>query len=568
MKTRAVPHILLSLLLFSLLPLASRAQTGRDIPSEISAYAEQVRTQWKIPGLSLAVVHGDSMVFSGGLGVREKGKTTDGDGEWTAVTDSTLFHIGSMTKAFTAAVIASLVDEGLLRWDDTVKHILPDFEWYDDSVEAVMQVRDLLTHSTGLVAQAGTYIPNLGYDRDDIYRMFRYIEPVYPFREKFAYNNITFIIAARIIETVTGCSWEDNIRERIFIPLGMSSSVPGSEGYLQAGRKASVAHYFGYARSRNGGRGSIYVTPLYGEERALHWVDVIGPAGSISSTAADMARWVRFHLNNGAVIRTVEPAENGLISSFPMDSTAFSEYFPDMSSGLSGEFRFYPYQDTVQVISRRQMDFLHTGVIKVRQDSTMRRDYAYCWYVEQNERYKVIYHTGTTWGFTGVCGFVPELDLGIAVLCNSEVSEYARLGLMRRIIDLYLPGDTLRDWSSEGLEQWFADKKKPGRRAVPCTIRRSSADPDPARLIGHYTKPAPFGDAEVTLKNGKLYLTIGPLGWTHRLDHHRGNEFWLRSDGHTYPVFFHNYTEDSSGPVDFEIDFNYNENFGPWIKTP
>lgn len=568
MKTRAVPHILLSLLLFSLLPLASRAQTGRDIPSEISAYAEQVRTQWKIPGLSLAVVHGDSLVFSGGFGVREKGKTTDGDGEWTAVTDSTLFHIGSMTKAFTAAVIASLVDEGLLRWDDTVKHILPDFEWYDDSVEAVMQVRDLLTHSTGLVAQAGTYIPNLGYDRDDIYRMFRYIEPVYPFREKFAYNNITFIIAARIIETVTGCSWEDNIRERIFIPLGMSSSVPGSEGYLQAGRKASVAHYFGYSRGRNGGRGSIYVTPLYGEERALHWVDVIGPAGSISSTAADMARWVRFHLNNGAVIRTVEPAENGLISSFPMDSTAFSEYFPDMSSGLSGEFRFYPYQDTVQVISRRQMDFLHTGVIKVRQDSTMRRDYAYCWYVEQNERYKVIYHTGTTWGFTGVCGFVPELDLGIAVLCNSEVSEYARLGLMRRIIDLYLPGDTLRDWSSEGLEQWFADKKKPGRRAVPCTIRRSSADPDPARLIGHYTKPAPFGDAEVTLKNGKLYLTIGPLGWTHRLDHHRGNEFWIRSDGHTYPVFFHNYTEDSSGPVDFEIDFNYNENFGPWIKTP
>ena len=568
MKTRAVPHILLSLLLFSLLPLASRAQTGRDIPSEISAYAEQVRTQWKIPGLSLAVVHGDSLVFSGGFGVREKGKTTDGDGEWTAVTDSTLFHIGSMTKAFTAAVIASLVDEGRLRWDDTVKHILPDFEWYDDSVEAVMQVRDLLTHSTGLVAQAGTYIPNLGYDRDDIYRMFRYIEPVYPFREKFAYNNITFIIAARIIETVTGCSWEDNIRERIFIPLGMSSSVPGSEGYLQAGRKASVAHYFGYSRGRNGGRGSIYVTPLYGEERALHWVDVIGPAGSISSTAADMARWVRFHLNNGAVIRTVEPAENGLISSFPMDSTAFSEYFPDMSSGLSGEFRFYPYQDTVQVISRRQMDFLHTGVIKVRQDSTMRRDYAYCWYVEQNERYKVIYHTGTTWGFTGVCGFVPELDLGIAVLCNSEVSEYARLGLMRRIIDLYLPGDTLRDWSSEGLEQWFADKKKPGRRAVPCTIRRSSADPDPARLIGHYTKPAPFGDAEVTLKNGKLYLTIGPLGWTHRLDHHRGNEFWLRSDGHTYPVFFHNYTEDSSGPVDFEIDFNYNENFGPWIKTP
>ena len=523
-------RLLLSAIILTVLTTGLRAQdgSGRDIPAEISVYAGQVLKQWKIPGLSLAVIHGDTTVFSGGFGVREKGKNPGQDGEWTAITDSTLFHIGSMTKAFTATVIASLVDEGLLRWDDTVKHILPDFEWYDDSVESVMQVRDLLTHTTGLVAQAGTYIPNLGYGRDDIYKMFRYIEPVYPFREKFAYNNITFIIAARIIETVTGRSWEDNIRERIFIPLGMTSSVPGSEGYLEA---------------------------------------VIGPAGSISSTAQDMARWVRFHLNNGTVIRTVRPEDAGEGSSFPLDSTALSDYFPDISPAMTGGFRIYPYRDTVRLISREQMDFLHTGVVKVRQDSSMRRDYGYCWYVEQNDRYKVIYHTGTTWGFTGVCGFVPELDLGLAVLCNSEVSEYARLGLMRRIIDLYLPGDTLRDWSSEGLEQWFEDKKKPGRRAVPCIIERSSVTPDFEKLTGRYTKPAPFGDAEVTLKNGRLYLTIGPLGWTHRLDHHRGNEFWLRSDGHTYPVFFHHYTEDSTEPVDFEIDFNYNENFGPWIRT-
>ena len=569
MKNRRILLIsfLLTILSASAPGLRAQDSGGRDIPAGIAAYAEQVREQWKIPGLSLAVIHGDSTVFFGGLGVREKGRSVAKDGPDVAVTDSTLFHIGSMTKAFTATVIASLVDEGLLSWEDTVKNILPDFDWYDDSVEAVMQVRDLLTHTTGLVAQAGTYIPNLGYGRDDIYRMFRHIEPVYPFREKFAYNNITFIIAARIIETVTGRSWEDNIRERIFIPLGMTSSVPGSEGYLESGKKASVAHYFGYSRGKNGGRGSIYVTPLYGEERALHWVDVIGPAGSISSTAQDMARWVRFHLNNGAVIRTVRPEDAGEGSSFPLDSTALSDYFPDISPTMTDGFRIYPYRDTVRLISREQMDFLHTGAVKVRQDSSMRRDYGYCWYVEQNDRYKVIYHTGTTWGFTGVCGFVPELDLGIAILCNSEVSEYARLGLMRHIIDLYLPGDTLRDWSTEGLEQWFADKQKPRRRAVPCIIERSSVTPDFSRLTGRYTKPAPFGDAEVSLKDGRLYLTIGRYGWTHRLDHHKGNEFWLRSDGHTFPVFFHNYTDGAEAPVDFEIDFNYNENFGPWIKS-
>ena len=245
---------------------------------------------------------------------------------------------------------------------------------------------------------------------------------------------------------------------------------------------------------------------------------------------------------------------------------ALNAYFPDNGFREALEFRFYPYYDTVQVISGRQMDFLHTGAVHVKTDTTMTRDYGYCWYVEQNDRYKVIYHTGTTWGFTGVCGFVPELDLGIALLCNSEVSEYARLGLMRYIIDLYLQDGIVKDWSTEGLAQWYKDRKKPRRRAVPCTIRRGSETPDFARLVGKYTKPVPFGDAEVTLKNGRLYMTIGRYGWTHRLDHYRGNEFWLRSDGHTFPVFFHNYGADSDGPVDFEIDFNYNENFGPWIQ--
>lgn len=551
-------------LIYAVLLLLTWSAPAREDPAisvssraaDIAAYAEQVRQQWKIPGMSLAVIHGDSTVLVQGFGVKEKG----GD---DPVTPSTLFHIGSMTKAFTATVIASLVDEGLLSWDDTVKDILPDFDWYDDSVEKAMQVRDLLTHSTGLVAQAGTYIANLGYNRDDIYRMFRYIEPVYPFREKFAYNNITFIIAARIIETVTGKSWEDNVRERILIPLGMSSSVPGADGYINAGHRASTAHYFGYSKKS----GSIYVTPLYGEERALHWVDVIGPAGSISSTAEDMAKWVRFHLDNGKVARLITP-DSSWHSSFPADINALYAYFPENGCSEAAEFRFYPYHDTVRLFSGEQMDFLHTGAVHVRTDTTMTRDYGYCWYVEHNDRYDVIYHTGTTWGFTGVCGFVPELDLGIALLCNSEVSEYARLGLMRYIIDLYLQDGIIRDWSTEGLEQWFADRQKPRRRAVPCTIKRDSRTPDPARLVGLYTKPEPFGNAEVTLKNGRLYLTIGRYGWTHRLDHYRGNEYWLRSDGHTFPVYFHNYSEGDSGPVDFEIDFNYNENFGPWLQQP
>lgn len=540
-------------------------QASGDRNGEIRNYAWKVLNEWKIPGMSVSVVKGDSIVFSEGFGIKEKGKSIEKNGPDAAITSSTLFHIGSMTKAFTAAVIQSVVDDGLLSWDDTVKVLMPDFEWYDKDAGDTLLVKDFLTHRTGLVAQAGTYIANLGYNREDIYRMFKYIPTVYAPGEKFAYNNITFIIAARLVEKVTGKSWEDNIRERIFKPLGMDSSVPGSKGYLDAGQNASKAHYFGYRKGKDG-KGSIYTTTLYGEERALHWVDVIGPAGSISSNADDMAKWVRFHLDRGKTVKTVYPDSRDRYA-FLDDSIAQNTFFPDLPST---DFRIYPYKDSITVISEKGMEFLHTGADTVNVLDNSVTEYGYCWYIETNDRYKVIYHTGTTWGFTGICGFVPELDLGFAILCNSEVSEYARKGLMRRIIDLYMPDcnpDSLKDWSGEGLEQWFEDKTKPRRRAVPCTIARSNAEPDPARLTGTYKKASPFGDANVSMKNGKLYLTIGRYGWTHRLDHYRGNEYWLRSDGHTFPVYFHNYTKDSEAPVEFEIDFNYNEDFGPWIKA-
>lgn len=185
------------------------ATTDSILRRKILDYTEKSRREWRIPGLSLAVVRGDSTIILEALGVKQTG-TSD------AVDPSTIFHIGSMSKAFTAAVIASIVDQGLLSWDDKVKDILPDFRWYCDSVEQNLKVKELLTHGTGLVAQVGTYLPNLGYTRDDIYRLIRYFEPYYQPGEKFAYNNVTFIIAAKVIEKVTGISWEENVKNRIF----------------------------------------------------------------------------------------------------------------------------------------------------------------------------------------------------------------------------------------------------------------------------------------------------------------------------------------------------------------
>ncbi len=141
--------------------------------------------------------------------------------------------------------MASLVDEGLVKWDDTVKNILPDLRLYDKWVENNLQVKDIMTHRMGLRGQMGTYIPNMGYSRDDVYKMMELMKPKYSFRGSYEYNNITFIIAEKIIEKLTGKSWEENVNERIFKRLGMSNSTLNKEGFLAAGDVA-VPHEFDY----------------------------------------------------------------------------------------------------------------------------------------------------------------------------------------------------------------------------------------------------------------------------------------------------------------------------------
>lgn len=525
-KIQAILILLLSLAGASL-PARAEGKYGL-ILAEVEKYALKVAGEWKIPGMSMAIIKGDSVIFCKGFGIKNLDRPKDRFGPEEEVTGKTMFHAGSMTKAFTATVIASLADEGLLSWEDTVKNILPDFEWADDSIGSIMQVKDLLTHTTGLAAQAGTYIPNIGYGRDDIYAMLKYIRPLYPFREKFAYNNITFIIAAKVIEKVSGMSWEENVRQRIMVPLGMSSSSPDMESYIKAGDSACSGHYFGYGKD-SGGNPGIKVFPFYGEDRALHWINVMAPAGGISTNAEDMARWVMFHMNNGCT-------------------------------------------DSVRLISEREMSRMHGRAVTVSEGPTTGKYYGYCWYIEDNGEYSTIYHTGTTWGFTGICGFVPEIDLGMVILCNSEVSEYARKALMKRITDLFInpqaDPDSLSDPSREGLLQWFSERGKTRKRVAVTPVKRSSAIPEPEAVTGVYRKDWPFGDAVVSAENGKLYLEIGRYGWKHRLKHHRGNEFWLTSGGHTYAVFFNNYTEGDAGSVEMVIDFNYNEDFGPWLLLP
>ena len=186
-----------------------QSQNNSETIEKIRNYAQKVREDWKIPGMSLSIVKDGKLIFAEGFGFKEMGKQAKVDA-------STVYQIGSVSKSFTATIMASLVDEGKMKWDDTVKNILPDFEMYDKWVTENIQVKDIMTHRTGLKGQMGTYIPNMGYEREDIYKMLKLMKPAYSFRGSYEYNNITFIIAEKIIEKVTGKSWEQNIQERVF----------------------------------------------------------------------------------------------------------------------------------------------------------------------------------------------------------------------------------------------------------------------------------------------------------------------------------------------------------------
>lgn len=253
-----------------------RVAPARQDPLEgLDQYITEAMRSWEVPGLAIAIVKDDRVLLAKGYGVRKLGDPAP-------VNEHTLFAIGSASKAFTAASIAMLVDEGKLKWDDPVTNYLPGFQLFDPYATRELTVRDLLCHRSGL-ERADLLWYGSAFGREEILRRIRYLKPSWSFRSRFGYQNIMFLAAGQIIPAITGKSWDDFVKERLFAPLGMSSS------------NTSVRDL---ARSDNS------ATPhakIEGKVEPIAWrnIDNVAPAGSINSSAADMAQWIRLNLNWG-----------------------------------------------------------------------------------------------------------------------------------------------------------------------------------------------------------------------------------------------------------------------------
>ena len=210
--------ILIASLLFVTIHLFGQTESGVDLKKLDEYYAKMV-SDWEIPSASIGIVKDGKLIFTGNYGVLEEGKKDKPN-------ENTLYAIASNSKAFTSALIGMLVQEGKLNWNDKVKKHLPYFALYDPWVSNEVTIRDLLSHRVGLGTFSGDVIwYKSDLTSEEIIKRIKYIPKKFDFRAGFGYSNVMYITAGEIIKKVTGKSWSQNVKERIFEPLGMDRSI-------------------------------------------------------------------------------------------------------------------------------------------------------------------------------------------------------------------------------------------------------------------------------------------------------------------------------------------------------
>ena len=454
----AFPKILLAAAVALLIGVATRAHA--QVPTGFDARVEQAMRSRDVPGMAISIIKDGQVVHARGYGVRRLGGSERVDAD-------TIFPTGSTGKAVTAAALALLVDDGKLAWDDKVIDHLPDFRMYDAWVTREMTVGDLLLHRSGLGLGAGDllFIPCTSRSRADIVRALRHIKPATSFRSGYAYDNILYIVAGELVTQVSGMPWEDFVRTRIFVPLGMTTAVSDEKD-----RFANPNRVQPHARldARLRGLGPQQVLP---EREGLGQVGA--PAGGLSWSANDFARWLQVQLALGA-----RPDGKGRLYS---EASARAMWTPQVTIPI----RPYPAP-----ISDMTPQF---------------SGYGYGWNVQDYRGVKVVQHGGAVFGVLAFVVLVPERNLGIALQINAEDVEVLR-GLGYELLDHYL-GFEARDWVG-AFSAWNRARLAGGLKALEDAkrvARNASSRPslEPTGYAGNYAD-AWYGPIAVTQRGGTL----------------------------------------------------------------
>ena len=393
--------------------VAGNADQARARIADLAEYIEQSITDWNLPGLAVGVVYRDEVVFAGGFGVKELGRSDPVDAE-------TLFQIGSVSKSFAAAAIGALVDDGLVGWDDPVVEHLPWFRVKDPWITRSMTIRDILSHRSGMPGDAYAVLAVM--DAREAAERLRLPDNQAPLRQGYRYSNQGYGVAGLVVEAVTGMTWGEWLRQRIFTPLGMHRSAaspyevwddrfvataflgtaPAGSAGIEDARGLNVAMPHGFARD--------------GSRRVLSWqsYDSMQAAGSVVSSVAGLVKWIRMHLGGGRLDGEVVMQE----------TTVAEMHAPQIH--MEGSAAAAPFADGG------------------------RAAYGLGWSLASFEGHRYVSHSGGIFGFPAYVGMLPDAEAGLVVLANGSMwTPYYPHQEIAAWVFARLTGAPDRDWHGE-----------------------------------------------------------------------------------------------------------------------
>lgn len=444
------------------------AEDVKAIVSSLEATVESQMDAWGTPGVAIGIVAQDRLVYAQGFGVQEKGASRP-------VTPDSIFEIGSTTKAFLGVTLAMCVEDGLLGWSDKVVDHDPTFQLADGHVTRAFQIDDLLAQRSGLPFSALTNMMVYGYERADILRALRYVEPVSSFRSRFAYQNAFHIVADGLVAKLAGTpDWDTFLDERLLQPLHMHqttssrTAVPDAE-HLTAGH-------------------------LHQEDDTVvnpdgPFLDSAGAAGNLHSSVNNLAQWVRLHLGEGTV-----------------DGHAIVD----------------AKQLALTYVPRIALDGPIAADVRLGQHDTM--SYATGWMTHATPQGRLIEHAGGTIGYNSHIGFDPDRKFGFIVLVNQSYQGGTGLAipLGKTIADL-LQGRPDHDYPGTALSHIHQDMADRQQRWQPPADARAPRPHD--AYTGTYHSPA-LGTIKLQSQNDEtLTFDLGPYAIPVSLKPYSGDVF-------------------------------------------
>ena len=493
MKSQIKARLIYVLLLALVGAQVARAQEAPLVGFD--DYVNKALKDWEVPGMAIAIVKDDKLLLAKGYGVRKLG-------EATPVDERTLFAIGSSSKAFTAASIAMLVNEGKMKWDEPATKYLPGFQLFDPYVTRELTVRDMLTHRSGL--ERGDLLwYGTEYDRDEVLRRVRFLRPSWSLRSRFGYQNILYLAAGQAVATASGKNWDEFVRQRIFTPLGMSSSSTSITALKTETNVASPHAKF-----------EDKVQPI-----AWRKIDNIGPAGSINSNVTDMAQWVRLHLNQGT-FKNERILSSGAVKEMHMPQTVMR--LEGLSEKIHSETHFMTY--------------------------------GLGWFLQDYRGRKIVHHGGNINGMSALVAMIPEEKLGVVILTNMNGTSVPT-AIMYRVFDAFLQAPQ-KDWSAELLKIVKSAQEQAAtveKKLESDRVKGTNPSLALAKYAGTYTNEM-YGDAKVKEQNGKLVVEYSPA-MSGELEHWHFDTFRATLRERHLGKAFVTFALNSSGKVD-EMKFN------------